>query len=524
MSKPHRRFVAAAVLNCAVTLFSVAAAAVLAWVIWHWLYSEAFASLFFCAVLVSAWFGGFRQALFAVTVSTIAFDYYFLPPYHSFCVEPGQWVRLVIFVVSGLMLGLVTASQRTITISLRRTRDELAAKVQELKGANEALHAENTERKFAEVALRQTKSYLSAAQRLSRTGSFGWKVSTGEILWSEETFRIFQYDPATKPTLKLILQRVHPEDVALWAQTAERAVEAGLDFDHEYRLLLPDGAIKHLHVVARAERGESGGVEFVGAVMDITERKRAEAELRQAQADLTHMTRITTMGELAASIAHEVNQPLTAVINNAGACLGLLPNGSSHFDEVREALTEIIEDADRASSVITRVRQLARKAPIEQSLLDLGNVISEVLALARHESAARQIAIRAELAGELPPVLGDRVQLQQVLLNLVVNGMDAMNATEEAKRVLIISGHGEARDGKTEAVISVQDAGTGIRPDEMDRLFAAFYTTKPHGMGMGLAISRSIIEAHGGRLWAEPNHGPGATFRFSLPGADKATL
>jgi len=180
---------------------------------------------------------------------------------------------------------------------------------------------------------------------------------------------------------------------------------------------------------------------------------------------------------------------------------------------------EIIDDADRASAVIARVRQLARKAPFERTCLNLRDVITDVLALARHESSTRRVAIRTELAGELPLVSADRVQLQQVLLNLIVNGMDAMNAVEESKRILIICGRCETSDGGPRALLSVQDAGFGFKPAEMERLFEAFYTTKPQGMGMGLAISRSIIEAHGGCLWAEPNQGPGATFSFSLPAA-----
>ena len=247
------------------------------------------------------------------------------------------------------------------------------------------------------------------------------------------------------------------------------------------------------------------------------EREQAEEALRQAQADLAHVSRVTTMGELTASIAHEVNQPLTAVVNNANACLDLLPKGAPHLEEVRDALTEIVDDADRASAVIARVRQLARKAPFERTHLNLRDVITDVCALARYESASRRVTIRTELKEELPLVSGDRVQLHQVLLNLVVNGMDAMNTVEESKRVLIICGRREIRDGAPEVWLSVQDSGTGFKPEEMDLLFEAFYSTKPQGMGMGLAISRSIIEAHGGRLWAEPNQGPGATFLFSLP-------
>ncbi len=254
----------------------------------------------------------------------------------------------------------------------------------------------------------------------------------------------------------------------------------------------------------------------------MTRQKRAEEALRQAQADLAHVSRVTTMGELSASIAHEVNQPLTAVVNNANACLDLLPKGVPNVEEVREALAEIIDDTDRASAVIMRVRQLAKRAPIEKSLLDLRGVVTDVLALARYESATRRITIRTDLPQDLPLVSGDRVQLQQVLLNLVMNGMDAMNTVEESKRVLTICGRRETRDGMLGALLSVQDSGTGLKPEEMDRLFEAFYSTKPQGMGMGLAISRSIIEAHGGRLWAEPNQGSGATFLFSLPDAGTA--
>ena len=272
---------------------------------------------------------------------------------------------------------------------------------------------------------------------------------------------------------------------------------------------------------------------------NVEDLNRTQHELHKAQAELAHMTRLTTMGELTASIAHEVNQPLTAVVNNANACISLLepapshsgeggpaapeslgeggPDGASNLEDIREALGEIRDDAERASAVVGRVRQLAKRAPVEKSLLDLSDVVKDVLSLARYESVARGATIRTDLSQDFPRVSGDRVQLQQVLLNLVMNGMDAMNTIEESQRVLIIGGRRETRDGSSEALLSVQDAGVGFKPEEMDRLFEAFYTTKPDGMGMGLAISRSIIEAHGGRLWAEPNSGPGATFLISLP-------
>ena len=276
---------------------------------------------------------------------------------------------------------------------------------------------------------------------------------------------------------------------------------------------------------------------------NIEDLNRTQHELHKAQAELAHMTRLTTMGELTASIAHEVNQPLTAVVNNANACISLLepapshsgeggpaapeslgeggPDGASNLEDIREALGEIRDDAERASAVVGRVRQLAKRAPVEKSLLDLSDVVKDVLSLARYELVARGATIRTDLSQDLPRVSGDRVQLQQVLLNLVMNGMDAMNTIEESQRVLIIGGRRETRDGSSEALLSVQDAGVGFKPEEMDRLFEAFYTTKPDGMGMGLAISRSIIEAHGGRLWAEPNQSAGATFLISLPAAPK---
>jgi len=277
------------------------------------------------------------------------------------------------------------------------------------------------------------------------------------------------------------------------------------------------------------ERLRQAGRELQAKIEDL---HRTQHELHKAQAELAHMTRLTTMGELTASIAHEVNQPLTAVVNNANACISLLdpapqrpgeggPNGVSNFEDIREALGEIRDDAERASAVVVRVRQLAKRAPIEKSLLDLRDVVKDVLALARYESLNRRVTVRTDLPQDLPAVLGDRVQLQQVLLNLVMNGMDAMNTIEESRRVLTISGRRETRDGNLGVLLSVQDAGIGFKPEERDRLFEAFYTTKPHGMGMGLAISRSIIEAHAGRLRAETNRGSGATFLISLPAAGK---
>src|SRR2546426_6964665 len=252
---------------------------------------------------------------------------------------------------------------------------------------------------------------------------------------------------------------------------------------------------------------------------DLTEHMLASEALREAQAELAHVTRVTTLGEVTASFAHELNQPLAAILNNANACLGLLPSGRADLDEVRDALADIVTDADRASAIIERVRGLAKRSSPEQVPLQLVDVVADIVALAAAESVARRVAIRTDIPTDLPVVLGDRVQLQQVLLNLVVNGMDAMSTVDEPERKLEIRGRPDTQDGSQGARVSVQDRGIGLHAGQADRLFEAFYTTKPHGMGLGLAISRSIIEAHGGRLWAESNQGPGATFSFRLPAA-----
>src|SRR5437879_6252894 len=255
-------------------------------------------------------------------------------------------------------------------------------------------------------------------------------------------------------------------------------------------------------------------------VVERTSQLMAASEaLREAQAALTHVTRVTTLGEVTASFAHELNQPLAAIVNNANACLGLLPSGRHDLDEVREALADIVSDADRASAIIERVRGLAKRTPPEKVPLRLVDIVDDVLVLAAAESVARHVAIRNEAAADVPVVLGDRVQLLQVLLNLVVNGMDAMSTMDESERRLEIRGCLDTQDGSPAARISVQDCGVGLDAEQAERIFEAFYTTKPHGMGLGLAISRSIIEAHGGRLWAESNRGSGATFSFRLPAA-----
>ena len=370
------------------------------------------------------------------------------------------------------------------------------------------------DRKRAEEALRRSEGYLAEAQRLSRTGSFGWNVFTGELFWSEESFRIFGYDRAIKPTLQLVLQRVHPDDLVFVQERVRRVSEEGKDWNLEHRLLMPGGAVRHLHVMARASRDESGNLEFIGAVMDVTTTKRAEDELHRARADLAHVARVTTLGELTASIAHEVNQPVAAMKINANAGLRWLATQPPDLGEARQALGGIIEEATRAREVIDRIRALASKAPPRNDRLDVNDIVRDVIALTRSEVQRNRVALQTGLAGDLPPISGDRVQLQQVVLNLIINAIEALNEASDGPRELLV---GTGKNGSDGVFVAVSDSGPGLDTKHLDHIFDAFHTTKPNGLGMGLAISRSIIEAHGGRLWATPNDRRGAIFRFSLP-------
>jgi C4-dicarboxylate-specific signal transduction histidine kinase len=315
-------------------------------------------------------------------------------------------------------------------------------------------------------------------------------------------------------TFEMVLQRAHPEDRALVERAVERASRDGKDLDYEHRLLMPDGSVKFVHVVAHAGRNHAGLLEYVGTVVDETATKEAEGKLQKAQAELARVSRVTTLGEMTASISHEVNQPLAAVVNAAGACLRWLNGAAPNLDEARRAVEWILKEGNRAAEVIRRIRALAKNAEPQKEPLDINGIIDEVLALIQHELAAREVRWRLDLAPVLPTVLADRVQLQQVIINLVMNGVEAMQPVSNRLHELVIR---SSRDGAQRVVVDVVDTGVGISADNAERLFNAFFTTKSSGMGMGLSICRSIIEAHGGRLSAANNAGPGASFRFTLP-------
>ncbi|MEA3157770.1 MAG: hypothetical protein QOK44_5359, partial [Betaproteobacteria bacterium] len=376
-----------------------------------------------------------------------------------------------------------------------------------------------TDRKRAEEELRRSEATLAEGQRLSHTASWRWNVSTGEVYWSAELYRIYGLDPEkTKPGYPDVLNYIHPEDRARVEKTFEDAVREEREYELAYRVVWSDGTIRHVNNLAHPVFSKAGTlVEYVGTTIDTTQRVHAEEALQKLQTELAHVTRVTTMGELAASIAHEINQPLGAIVNNSNVLLRLVDADTGLPDELREILSDIVQDANRISAIVAHIRRMTTRTLPEKTSLQLGDVIAGVLALAHRELAGRGIQVVTDLSEDLPRVSGDRVQLQQVLLNLVMNSIEAMSDVDDTRRVLTIGGQRDELDGQPAVRLTVRDLGSGFRPEDSERLFEAFYSTKPHGMGMGLRISRSIVEAHGGRLWAELNAGPGMTFSCALP-------
>jgi PAS domain S-box-containing protein len=372
-----------------------------------------------------------------------------------------------------------------------------------------------SEQKRAERALRRSEAFLAEGQRLGRIGSFSWRVSTNEITWSTELYRIYELEIGVPVTFELIRSRVHPEDVSLIEKMkmVDGAREDGHDFEWKYRLLMPDRSIKYMHAVAHATRDRDGQLEYIASVQDVTARKLAEEASDKARSELAHVARVMTLGTLTASIAHELNQPLSGIVTNASTCVRMLATDPPNVDGARETARRTIRDGNRASEVITRLRALFSKKDAATEPVNLNDAALEVIALSLADLQKNGVVLRPELADDLPLVTGDRVQLQQVILNLVLNASDSMSGVNDRPRRLVI--RTEREDDR--ARLTVQDVGVGIEPYSMEKLFEPFYTTKSGGMGIGLSVSRSIIESHHGRLWATLNDGPGAAFSFSIP-------
>jgi signal transduction histidine kinase len=428
---------------------------------------------------------------------------------------PEQTEKLLLNVAANqayvaLQEARLLTEQKHLTNELDRRVTE---RTTELAHANEELRKQISERLQAEEQLRRSEAFLAEGQHLARIGNFSWLVATDEIRWSEQMYRIFEFEPNTIVTLERIGARVHPEDTPMLFDMIERARAGVSDFEYAHRLLMPDRRIKYLHLIAHRSCDERGRIEYMGAVQDVTQRRASEDALAKARSELAQGARINSLAMLTASIAHEVNQPLSGIITNASTNLRMLASDPPNVEGARETARRTIRDGNRAAEVITRLRNLFTKKEVCFELLDLNDAAKEVVALSLGELQRNRISLRIELADELPRVNGDRVQIQQVILNLLRNGSEAMSNIDNRARELSI----KTQLHEKEVHLAVKDAGTGFSPDVADRLFEAFYTTKADGMGIGLSVSRSIIEGHHGRMWAALNYGPGATFSFSIP-------
>jgi C4-dicarboxylate-specific signal transduction histidine kinase len=371
--------------------------------------------------------------------------------------------------------------------------------------------------------MRSSELFLAEGQRLSHTGSWGWNASTGKLTWSQEHFRILGLDPRqTDPSLDVFWERIHPDDRIGLQRTFESAIRDKRDFEQEFRIVTADSSIRHLHGVGHAILNKANElVEFIGSTMDITERKHGDAALQEARAELERVTRVTTMGELAASIAHEVNQPLAGVVTSANAGLNWLAANPPNLSKTRETLERILRDGTRGGEVLARIRALLKRTPPAKTLVSMNQVVRDVVALTAGQFRQHQIRLSLDLDSTVPAVLGDTVQLQQVLLNLIRNAVEAMSGLANGQRTLRIQSRPGELEGKAAVLIKVIDTGVGFGGADRSRLFEAFHTTKAEGMGMGLWISRSIIENHHGRLTASSNNGRGATFVIMLPKASE---
>jgi PAS domain S-box-containing protein len=482
------------------------------------------ALLLLCAVMLSAWFGGFRAGFLATALAILAFVYFFVPPGHTLMMNLEQAPRVAIFSVLVLFVALLAAAQRRVAEAHRRSRDQLHEATQRLQNANRTLQTENAERRRTEEALRQSEQRF---RDFAETSS-DWLWETGP----DHRFVAIsqQLDSRAMSATRRFGQRRWEfaadteEDPEKW-RAHIAAHEAHLPFrDFIYRLFRDDGLSAHVKTSGRPfYDSESRFLGYRGVATEITaeiQRREAENALRQSRAELAHVTRLTTLGELTASIVHEINQPLAAIATTGEACLRLLDFDVPDLNTVREAITGMIGDSRRADEVIRRIRTLTRKAEPQMVPLDINVLVDEVVQLIQREVIDHGVSIHRDLAPTIAHVIGDRVGLQQVIINLVMNGMEAMADVADRPRNLVI----RSRQDIDRVVVAVEDSGIGIQQENSDRLFDSFYTTKPDGLGMGLSICRSIVEAHGGRLSASCNIGPGATFQLFLPLSRESNL
>jgi PAS domain S-box-containing protein len=376
--------------------------------------------------------------------------------------------------------------------------------------SNDVLHAAQLARD-----LRESEARMALAASAANLGLWMWNVPQDKVWATEKLNLMLGFAPGEQITLESFLLRLHPEDRELTRQALQQALKEESDYSAEYRVVLPDGHNLWIAAHGRVERPDANGaVRLLGVCLDITARKHAEAEALQQRTELAHLSRVTMLGELSGSLAHELNQPLTAILSNAQAAQRFLEHDDVDLNELRDILSDIVNQDKRAGEVIHRLRLLLKKGKVEHQPLDLNDVVLEVLKLVRNDLLNQRVTGQMELAADLPAIMGDRVQLQQVVLNLVMNGCDAIACGPAGDAKLII------RTGliKDEGIrVSVVDHGVGVAPDKLEQVFEPFFSTKPHGMGLGLSVCRTIITAHGGKLWAANNAEHGATFYFTIP-------
>ncbi|MEX3980899.1 PAS domain-containing protein [Paraburkholderia sp. EG287A] len=368
-------------------------------------------------------------------------------------------------------------------------------------------------RQQADERLRQSAALMTKVEQLSSSGSFCWCPQTGSITWSEQLYGIFGIEPGVPITLDMIAARFHPGDRLILDEMIERA-QAGKDLEFEHRLLLPDGSVRHIHIQAHPTRDSQGGLDYIGAAQDMTERRDSEGALLALRAELAHLSRVNSQGALTASIAHEINQPLAGIVTNASTGLRMLSAQPPNVEGALETVRRTIRDGHRASEVMARLRALFSKKAVATEAVDLVEATHEVIELLQCEIRNKRIVLHVKAANDLPPVAGDRIQLQQVVLSLLLNAVEAMSGVDERPRQMRVS---IERDDGGCVRLAVTDSGVGIDPQHAAKLFDPFFTTTREDMGIGLSVSRRIIESHGGRLWASSNADPGATFTFSIP-------
>ena len=486
------------ILRYGIAVLSVAIAIGLAFFLLR--HFEAILTPFLLAVAATVWYAGTGPGVLAIVLSVLSLNYFFLRPFFSFSpISYTDLVYLTFCIFCALAVGWVSGVRRRAEQELRQAREELEAAV-----------AERT------ASLQRSERYLAEAQRLTHCGVTAYKGSR-IFFGSEEIYRIWGFDPAQGvPSRKDALQRIHPDDRDRLDAEVKRAVREKKRYSTAFRIVLPDGTVRHLESIGQPVFSTNGElVEVVDTEIDVTERKRAEEAYREAQLELAHANRVASMGQLTASITHEVNQPITAAVTYALAARRFLKAEPPNFHEVDDALSLIVKEGNRAGEVVERVRALIKKAPARKDAVAIDDAILEVIALTRAEAANNGVSVRTQFAEGMTPVQGDRVQLQQVMLNLILNAIQSMSGVADGNRELQISIDAVPSEGSVR--VGVRDTGPGLSLESIPRLFEPFYTTKPEGMGMGLSICRSIIEAHGGRLCAIPCEPQGALFQFTVP-------